>query len=316
MESPDSPEWMQRPELDENRPARLFTYARDKQRWLRGRVNEHQLPDAIDHLVDELEHFVTSNFDSLPELTITSQDIHYTRGIEGHGSRYAIESGALPFEGDAALFGEHALRATLFGFHQGTAHDVRVYASTGDKARHFMGGIYTPLLSIGVEDSEIRLAEFSTAEQLEERGAYIKEQLSAYDSSVGLSFRELLQKLNEPQVTNIRRLHNTSLTIAEIARHTETTPQFVDAVIDIIFLKLGLNVPHDIQTSSHRVVITERPVTSYKAQQGPTLFQGVIPQLGLIGESANRGLGLFFMNNERAVQIPVQYITSMYRSQQ
>ncbi len=315
MEMPDSPEWMHRPELDRTRPARLFTYAQMKQQWLKDRVHETQLPDAIDHLADELEQYVTGAFTSLPELTIVSQDVHYTREISGRGSRHSIESGPLPFEGDAALFGEHALRATLFGFHQGTDHDLRVYVSNDDEVRQFMGGIYTPLLSVGVEGSEIRLAEVSTAEQLDERGAYVREQLAEYGTVTSELVRELLKALNEPDLTAIRKLHNTSHVIAEIARHTETSQQFVDALIDIIFLKLGLNVPHDIQTSSHRVVITERPVTSYKAKQGPTHFTGVIPQLGLIGETANRGLGLFFLKDESAVQIPVQYITSMYRSQ-
>jgi hypothetical protein len=44
-------------------------------------------------------------------------------------------------------------------------------------------------------------------------------------------------------------------------------------------------------------------------------FNDIVPQLDLIGESANKGLGLFFLNNDKAVQIPVQYITSIYKTQ-
>lgn len=316
MEVPELPGWRNRPELDRNRPARLFRYARDKQRWLQERVSEHQLPDAINHLVDELEQYATSAFDTMPEITIASPDVQYTRDISGSGTRRVIESGPLPFEGDAALFGEHALRATLFGFHQGDDTDLRIYASLNDGIRQFMGGIYTPLLSVGVEGSEIHLTEFGNAEQLEERGVYVQEQLPGYDEAVRALVTDILRTLNDSQTSAAKKLHNTSKNMAAIARNAETSQQFVDAMLDIIFLKLNLNLPHDIQASSHRVVITERPVPSYKAQRGPTQFTNIVPQLGLIGETANRGLGLFFIKNESAVQIPVQYITNIHRSQQ
>jgi len=315
MEFQDLPERVQRPELDQYSRSSIFMYAYNKQQWLRERVNEHQLPDAIDHLVNELEQYVTSNFETLPDVSVLSQDIQHTKEITGSGTYIVIENEALPFTGDASLFGEHSIAATFFGFHRGRDNDLRVYVSQGNDVRLFMGGIYTPLLSVGLEGSKISLAESRHAEQLEERGMYVKERLGDYTEPMSALVNQLIKELNNASVNNIHRLHNSSQIVADIARQDGVTPQFIDAVLDIIFLKLEMNIPHDIQASAHRVVITERPIPSYKAQRGPTVFEGIIPQLGLIGESASRGIGLFFINNENNVQIPVQYITSMYRNQ-
>lgn len=320
MENPERLGPSAQPELDYNKPARMFTYAREKQQWLRKEwKSERQLSSAIDDLADELERYVSNKFDTLPELTIVSRDIQHTKEITGRGDHRIIESGPLPFDNDAAVaFGEHALRATLFGFHRGQENsDLRVYASTNsDDTRQFMGGIYTPLLSIGVEGSDIKLASFHTSEQIGERSKYIKEQLKEYDESVATLVDDLLKNIENSEYTEVRKLHIASDIAGELARHSELSQQFIDAVVDLIFFELDLNAPHDIHASLHRVVKNKQTVPSYKPIPQPTHFKSVVPQLGFIGESLNRGLGLFFIKNDQPVQIPVQYITNIYRSQQ
>jgi hypothetical protein len=316
MELPEPAERMQRPELDPQRPAKLFSYAAKKQQWIRERMSEHQIPDAIDYLAEELEAYATNVFmGGAPELAITSRDVYYTREINGQGSARLIEMSPLPLNGDAELYGEHTIQGRLYGFHRGEGNDIRTYVEIGDGVRQFMGGVYTPLLSVGVEGSEIRLAEYSTIEKLEELGEYINEQLKHYTSGSKMLVAELLRGLNEKKEVAVKRLHDSSPVIAGIARQEEVTPQFIEALMEIIKLKLKLDTPHDIQTTLYREVITEWPTASYKAQKGPVTFNDIVPQLDLIGESANKGLGLFFLNNDKAVQIPVQYITSIYKTQ-
>ena len=322
MENPERLGPSAQPELDYNKPARMFTYAREKQQWLRKEwKSERQLSSAIDDLADELERYVSDRFDALPELTIVSRDIQHTKEITGRGDHRIIESGPLPFNNDAAVaFGEHAVRATLFGFHQGQERsDLRVYVSThSDDTRRFMGGIYTPLLSVGIEDSDIKLASFHMSEQIGERSKYIKEQLKQYDTSVATLIDDLLYTIENPEFTEVRKLHGASAVAGELAKHTELSQQFTDAIIELIFLELDLGTPHTIHSSIHRVAKIKgtQVVPSFKPIPRPTHFKNVVPQLGFIGESLNRGLGLFFIKDEEPIEIPVQYITNIYRSQQ
>lgn len=311
----ESAEFHQRPELDRNKPAKLFLYARDKQRWIQERVSEQQLPDAIDHLVDELERYITESFDSMPELIISSGDIHYTKDIQGYGSRHAIESGLLPLDGDAQLLGEHEVRGTLFGFHRGEARDLRAYVSVGDGVRHFMGGIYTPLLSAGVEKSSIHLTAYTVAEELETLTSYIDQQLPELDEHTQQLAHLFRDTLSDPQKSPTTKLHECSVFLAKIVQDPGIAPHTMDAFMEMTKLSLHLDEPQDIQTQLHRMVISQYPISAYKPQQGPTFFPGIEEiQLGMIGETAKKSLGLLFIDNEQAVQIPVEYITSIYRS--
>lgn len=316
MNMPGMPEWSRKPELDVDHPAKLFLYAKKKQRWLRRiKSDRGQLAEEVDYLVDELERYVTHTFDSMPELDIISPDVHKTLDISGEGSHHRIENGPAPLKGDAALLGEHAIRATFYRFHRGDNQDLRVYVSSEQEERHFMGGIYVPLLSVGIDTSTITLSEYRHEEQLDSLTAFIIERLDEFDDKTASLVRDFVKKLKDNQAPAIQKLNNVSPILAAIAQYDTTPPQYIDALLDAVYLKLELDVPHDIQVSSHRVVLSDQLVAAYKSRSGPTIFRDVVPQLGLIGETGNKGLGLFFMDDESAVQIPVQYITRMNISQ-
>src|SRR5690606_9735159 len=102
MEFPEHPGGMHQPELEPNRPARLFTYAHDSEVWLRERLSKHLLPEAIDQLAHALVQYASRMVDIMPALAIVSADISHTQGITAQGSRRTIESAPLPLEGDAA----------------------------------------------------------------------------------------------------------------------------------------------------------------------------------------------------------------------
>ena len=197
METSGSGEWIKRPEYDHNNPAMVFDYARLKQRWINERVNEHQRAEAIEQLAEELEYHITESFDTLPELTITARDVSYTKNIEYHTDKITVELAPLPLEGDAEIFGEHALQGRLFGFHQGSEGDLRVYLSTGDAPRQLMGGIYTPLLSVSIDSAEIRLSEEDTTKQQYELKRYIAEQAQEYDQDTRTRIAVLYSLIEE-----------------------------------------------------------------------------------------------------------------------
>jgi hypothetical protein len=313
MEVTGSPEWMPKPELYRNRPDLIFTYARDKQKWLRERVSTARLPNAMDGLVEELENYTSATFGVLPELLIVSRDVHHTVHVGGEGSSVLIESGPLPLEGDAALYDEHTIRRYLYGFHQGEEHDLRVYVSTPEDPVQMMGGVYIPLISISVENSEIRFAESIIADRITELVTYITEQLDNYSPEINQLVRNLIRQLKDNETSPVKQLQSSSFLIAGISRLNEVSVPFLDAILEAIKLKLNLDTPHDIKTSAYREVITERPTASYKARPGKSFF-GIMPELGLIGETGNKGIGLFFLEEDTAIQIPVQYITGLYKS--
>lgn len=314
MEFSEAGEYRRRPELNPKQPSQLFSYAKEMQRYLKERVSEHQLPESIDYVVEDLEN-VISQFPSLPELTIVSRDVYETtRLIQSKDGVYIIKTGPKPLDGDAALYGEHSFIGTLYGFHRGVNNDLRAYVSKNETQQMLMGGIYTPLLSVGIEDSEIELTNISAQEQLDERGHYVSTLLSEYDDVVSDYMRQIIEVLNSTHDPIVARLQHVSPLLVQAAQHKETSQQFVDAVTDIIMLKLGLNVPQDIHTRQHRVVITEKPIPSYKLEE-LGMFTNITPQLGLLGESAKRELGLFFLQDERAIQVPVKNITYIHRTQ-
>lgn len=311
MEHPGSYERQPKPELDRKRPEQLFTYGQAKQRYLRSIVNTERLPDAIDGLVEELEGFVTTAFGgNLPTVIVESQDVFHTRAIGYDEQRVVIAVEPLPFEGDAELFNEHNLQGVLYGFHRGQHNDLRAYISPPESPLQFMGGVWTPLLSVGMEGSTIQLIETIKAEKTEELVTYIMDRLDACSEEVQEAIREIVKTINNTELTSVNRLQNISHPVAKIAQNSEISPQFVDSVMELITLRLRITEPLDIQTTAYRAVISEQP-SSYKAH-GAATFMGVVPQLGLIGETRNKGLGLFFINEDRPVQIPVQYITRIH----
>lgn len=315
METLPSDESMRRPEFDKTEPGSLFGFAMYKQRWIRNRVHLSERPQAIDHLAEELEQHVTSVFESLPELSIIAQDVHYTKRIRQQNGTFVIDTAPLPLQGDAEVFGEHNFQATYRAFHRGVNDDLRVYVDVGDSPRHLMGGIYTPLLSVAVEGSTIALTETKIAARVGERREYIANQSKEYSVETKTLIALLDDLIDSQTAGRTMTLQACSAIIAQISRQKEVTPQVIDALMEVMTLQIELDEPNDIHTSAHREVITVQPIPAYKAKAGPTHFKRVVPELGLIGETANRGLGLFFLYNDAAVQVPVQYITSLYKSE-
>lgn len=314
METSESQEWARRPEFDHDYPAKIFEYAKLKLAWIHDRVNQAQWPEAVDHLAEELEYHVTDAFDRLPDITVTAEDVMYTKRIDIQADKIFVQVAPVPLEGDAALYGEHTIQGRLFGFYCDPDGELRVYVSIGDLPRQLPGGIYTPLLSVSLEDAEIRLSEVSVAEKRDELKTYIAEQSHGYSQETRTLITVLYDIVDQKQCGVILSLQSCSPLIADIARQKEVSPQTVDALLELVNLSLDLGGMHTIQASSYREVITVRPIPSYKAQAGPVEFTNVSPELGLIGETASRGLGLFFIHNDSAVQIPVQYITKMFKN--
>lgn len=306
MELSGSSEWMSKPEFT-RQPDELFSYACQKQRWLRERVSTEQLPMAVDNLVHELNTYLSSEIGTMPELIVSSRDIHHTKEVAGEGPLIFIETGSLPLEGDAAMYNEHTIRGALYGFHRGLENDLRVYVTTDEAPRQFMGGTWTPLLSVGIESSEINLAETVEAEQIDELIKIIDDQVNEYPLDVGHMTRELIEEISNNQYSSIKKLRHASAILARIARQPEPSIPFIDRITELIRLRLHLDEPHDIHTSAYRAVISEQPA-SYKAR-GEAYFEKVTPQLGLIGETGSKGLGLFFLYDNAPMQVPVQYIT-------
>ncbi len=315
MERPESGDLHRRPELDRDDPAKLFSYAAKKQEWIKERVPNKQLPEAIQHLAEELEHYVGYRFDEMPELAIQSSDVrHMSRNDESlNGEELRIQFGPLPLEGDDTLLKIHNLNGTLYGFHRGAKNDIRALVTKYEKPIVTEGGIFTPLLSVGIEDSTIHFTEFEEAEKLEVSEKYIKEHLYEYDEMVHDDLERLLDILNNPNELVVKKLHSSSHVIADLAKNQDTSAQFIDAILDVISVKLGLDAPHDIYTRSHRIVMTESPVRSHKTA-GEAHFNDVLPQLRILVESTNRTLALFFFNEGQLVQIPAKYITSIHKS--
>lgn len=315
MEHSEQNERGPRPEFDRNDPSGLFVYARDKARYLRFIVSTHELPAAIEHLADELEGHMSMVFETLPSVTIESNDVYYTKDIRPLGEGRTIDVGPLPFTGDAELLKIHAITGHLYGFHMGDQGDIRAHVSLNERAYKMMGGVYTPLLSVGVETSDIKLTQTIAASELERIGNEIKMLLEQHSKATSADVLELLQLASAPESATAKKLHNISPVIARIARQPDASPQLIDALFEYIRYRLRLSLPHGISATSYREVITTDPIPAYRPRKEPKHFVDVVPELGLIGESANRSLGLLFISDEKAVQIPVQYITSIYHSE-
>lgn len=319
MEHSEPFEYIPAPELDRKRPSGLFFYAKEKQRWIRRTIDPSENPsravEAIDYLVDELESFISDAFDgSLPEVTITSTDVHYPREIKERESRFIVETGVLPVSDAEAIYGGHEIKGKLYGFHRGANDDLRVYVSRLDETRRTMSGVFTPLLSIAIEGSELHIDKYSTEEKLNELGMYVSKRLKELEPEVSKSVAGLYGILNERERSVASRLHFSSPFIINLATQYGADELLLDALTEIIKLKLNLDSPQIIQTSSHRVIITERPVSSYRSERGPSEFRDVLPEVGLMGETLNRKLGVFFLYNDSAVQVPVDMITGIYKN--
>lgn len=327
MEIPEQGERPRRPELSGIEPSQLFSVARARERWIHDRVSERQLPIAIDYFIEELETYVTATFGgNLPEIDITSRDITQTLGFHTlSATRFGIEVGPRPLEGDDAVLNTHVIKGRLFGFHRGESNDIRVYVDSGLPQHMLQGGIYSEYLSVGIGNSTIRLTEEVQKEEENRQSEYVREQLKEYSLEVNHLFGRLVNEIHYKMVrpdeyrSSAQILQHCSPIIAEIEAHPSVKQQLVDAVLDYITVKLQLDTPHTIDVVSHRVIVSGNGYS----RGGPAEFQNTELRLCMMGETKHRMLGLFFSveddidgtkNTPKTVQVPVQYIKSIYKS--
>ncbi|HWT39940.1 MAG TPA: hypothetical protein VN081_01530 [Dongiaceae bacterium] len=306
-----------KPEFDRRQPASLFTYARQKQQWLRDNVNPHTLPEAVGYLANELEGFVTSTFEGkTPEVIVTAAEVMYTKAISGTGSFHTIESDLLPFTGDASVLGAHTLKGQLFGFYQDEeSHDLRAYITSPEEPYRYRGGMYWPLYSVAVDSAEIKLAEASTTSILNDIEADIQRRLVPYSDEIKRPVLKIMSLLKSKEMST-KKLHDAMSHIVEIVGHPEVSQQVVDSLLEMMRLELRFDSPHTIHADIYRTPISR----GYIPQKGPKIFEGVMAIPDLIGETMQKYLALSFTYEENheqiPVQIPVQYITSIYETRQ
>lgn len=324
MESPDSGERAQRPELEGVEPSRLFLVAKNREQWIRERVSQQQLPMAIDHFIEELERYVTERFDgTLPELTIVSPDVTQTIGLHAlNATDIRIESGTRPFEGDEELLKTHTIQGRLFGFHRGVTNDLRVYVDNDEPPHSLPGGIYNGYYSVSVQNAEIRLSDELQNEEALRHNEYLDQLLSGYDTKVNRLYGALLRELPPRHRTTgeyrpaAHILQQCSSILADIEAHPDVKPQLTDALLDYITFVLGLESPRTIDVIDHRIVIS----SSGYDRGGPAVFEDVELRLCMMGETRSRMLGVFFSakdddqnqkTHHRTIQVPVQSIKSI-----
>lgn len=316
MEHSERDEWQSRPEYDRHQPSRLFLYGREKARYLRAIVSENGLPEAIENLADELDAHITHTFDTMPLVTVEGDDISYTQNILPQGDSKVLEIGVLPLVGDAEVTGSHTITGYLYGFHMGSKHDIRAYVSVNDEPRKLMGGIYTPLLSVGMESptTEISLTETVVETELERIGKEINLHLNTMPRLVKLEVRKLLEVASSREDSAVKKLHAVGPIITQVARLDGVTPQLIEALFEYTKYRLGLFIPHDITTTLHREKLPTVKY-SFKPIREHRVFENITPTFELIGESNNKSLGLVLISDDKWVQVPVEYITSMYRTE-
>ena len=285
-----------KPQFNSAHPETIFMFGAEKQRWLRRRVSQKDLPAAIGHLANDLDRYMVSAFDDMPELELRSDDIISTQAISGGIDRgHNIMSELLVKSGDAELFGEHALRAFYYGFHKGHEnYDLRVYVSTVDQMPiNLPGGVYKPLLSVGVEGSYIELASEANRKQLRAlQGSILRQTSDIQDPELGSAVDTLLHILNTARGSSLEKLQKCSPLIAAVEGDQKASAQLTDLLLEYTKKSLRLDAPQLVKTLVD-----------------PTTFEGVTPELGMVGEPDARTLAVMFMMNDRAVQIPAQHIS-------
>lgn len=315
MENRGHEDHVRRPELDRTEPSEVFTYARDMQRWYRNRMSDRHLSDALDHLANELDDHVSQLFDAGPELEVQASTLHGPQLMRINGDNYQINSSPSDLEGDAALLGLHTVTGKLYGFHHAKVDDVSqlcVYVQRDEKPVKLRAGIYMPLWSVPVEGAEIHFAQEKETELLRKLGGFVTALTNERSIPVNAILKELLGVLDNSRLTVVDRLRQSETMLVTLLHEEGLSEYFSDTALDIISHKLQLGVPLSVHASSHRIVTSTPSVKSFN-RGGEKEFHGVVPQLEMMGESINRSLGLFFYNEDKAVQVPVRTIKAIRR---
>ncbi len=316
MERPVFSEQDDQPELDENHPEQLFVAAKAMERWMRRRVKRHEHPQAMEDIVNKLERYVTTVFEGeLPDITVQGRDIRYPIGLSEAGpGEYRLQTGPLPLKGDAELYGEHVIEGVFHSFYRGDRNDLRLYMEYPEEPVMTPGGIITPLYSIGMATSDVALTSLKKAEALKGPQSYIQDRLVEYDEQTLKDITRLFNLLNENKKAIKMKLIESSVIITAIEKRAEPTPQFVDALIEVVCLKLDITAPQDFHVRQQRVLYTDHQTTAYKVE-GEASHMHTSTHLELIGGFDDRMLGLHFIDKEqRTIQVPVRDIIYMQKS--
>lgn len=313
-EQPESDnERLSKVELDQIEPADLFEWAKNKQAYIK-RLNERLHPQIIDDLVEQLERYIMKKLTPPPEIFVETNDAYITKEIKNIGSYSRIVDISSMLYADFGV----TINGKLFGFHRGREDDLRAYISTGEEPQHLMGGIYTPLISVSVEQSQFYYAEATFDEQYEQAGQEVLKKIEAYrDDTMSGLFLLLISHLNDSDVTSAVKFIKSAETAQEMIRRIEDKNErefFTDLLWEVIQAKLHLTVPHDIEVSSHRVLITKQ---GYKRHEGAKTFTDVKLQMGIImSESRNPVLGLYFTEDDQNIQVPIHSVRNIYRNEE
>lgn len=317
MDSSESSEFAHGKELRAITPGALFEFAKNKQLELRAKLGQ-PLAREIGILADTLDEYMTHHFDTPPEVIGESRDIYETIEIHEKESSTTVEHTMRKIlnYGEISSFEQHSIKGKLFGFHRGLHNELRAYVDDGRAAQKLAGGVYQPLLSLGLEHSDLQFVETS----VEQNTDFIDSHLDEMDERVVETSHAILEALANSQLTVTEKLRNMSPLFTELAINKQVNAQFIDALLEIVKYKLRLDLPYTITTSMHRVIISQPPTFAHLPVHSETTFEHVSAELGIAGETKRPWLGIFFIENadsqdEANIQIPVDYITSIYRTE-
>lgn len=305
-----------RPELDLHKPGELFSAAKALERRIRRKIKPEDQNRAIDHLVNNLETFISEVFDGeLPEIVAQGDDVSYlVNTSEVEVGEYRLRTSRLPLRGDAALYGEHVLEGVLYNFHRGVKDDLRIFMSRQEESIITPGGLITPMYSVGVATSEVTLATDKKQERLNEPRKYINEHLLHYGEQASKDINALMNVLGNSEANMKDRLLEVSAIVAKIERQSKPTPQFIDSLLEVIWITLDLNAPQDLQVKQRRVFYTDHVTHAYKLE-GAAILPSVSTQLALIGSFDDRMLNLHFLDrDQRTIHVPVRDIVFIQKS--
>lgn len=325
-------EKLYRIDIEKIPPAKIFEWARQQyehKRYQNG--DSHNFPSVVEHLANMLENYISTHFQGeLPELIIEAKDVFRTADVEplpqnnnpDHKksplSRVIdITPLSEPREGEESLLNFQTIHGRLFGFHRGEVNDLRLYVDEGRPPHHLMGGIYTPLLSIGLTDSNIQLARQTLTDRYESLGRSIVDALEVIgDDEIEDDVNQLMQQLERKNLSTTKRLQESApllLHILSIFDPLDAKSQhLIDDLYDMVKLKLDLYSPQEIEVAFHRQVMTKGLVRSHKPVYGTHTFASVTDvQFGLIGESERLSLGLLFIHDTKHIELPVESVVRL-----
>jgi len=312
MEFGESGERKLRPEFDPSHPELIFDFAREEEAWRRASANEKYQSESLQELINILEVRIIQYFGSSPELVVSAADVVHTEPIQQEGSTYVIKTAPVALEDE--VYGKHDFQGRFQGFHIGDKGEIRVYVSGSEEAQKLKGGIYIPLYSVRLNDSQISLTEYNHKRRLEDIDEYIMMHLEQVSEPGMVLINALKEVLKDSDRGVARRLHDSSQLLVGLERQEQLAESFMDALIEMIQLTLRLDVPLNISASAYREVLSARP-SAYRNRPEARVFEKIIPTLGLTGDSQYRSLSLLFFYEETgAIQIPVNYITHVDKS--